>query len=205
MLNFRGWQGFLAYGCQSFVVVTDPKTVQVMFLQNTKVSVWYGIISRKKTSSSGETLFVSKIFMSPVLSRATYRDHFAWHLPIRLCASGSHTFVNHALVIPWYRKNVLRYIAIFFHCIAIYCNVLLCPRHKMARGHLVFALSVLPSFRPSVIPSFRPIKVCLLNSSYILAWIWMKLGRDVAPQVYKCMWGDNSCSTNFGRVMVLDT
>ena len=30
----------------------------------------------------------------------------------------------------------------------------LCPRHKMARGHLVFALSVIPSFRPSVIPSF---------------------------------------------------
>ena len=30
----------------------------------------------------------------------------------------------------------------------------LCPRHKMARGHLVFALSVLPSFRPSVLPSF---------------------------------------------------
>ena len=67
----------------------------------------------------------------------------------------------------------------------------LCPRHKMARGHLVFALSVLPSFRhsvlpsfrPSVIPSFRRIKVCLLNSSYILAWIWMKLSRDVAPQV----------------------
>ena len=26
----------------------------------------------------------------------------------------------------------------------------LCPRHKMAMGHLVFALSVLPSFRPSV-------------------------------------------------------
>ncbi|KAK3094363.1 hypothetical protein FSP39_000768, partial [Pinctada imbricata] len=25
-----GWQGFLAYGCQSFVVVTDPKTVQVV-------------------------------------------------------------------------------------------------------------------------------------------------------------------------------
>ena len=32
----------------------------------------------------------------------------------------------------------------------------LCPRHKMARGHLVFALSVIPSFRPSVLPSFRP-------------------------------------------------
>ena len=26
----------------------------------------------------------------------------------------------------------------------------------MARGHLVFALSVIPSFRPSVLPSFRP-------------------------------------------------
>ena len=33
--------------------------------------------------------------------------------------------------------------------------LLLCPRHKMARGHLVFALSVIPSFRHSVIPSFR--------------------------------------------------
>ena len=31
----------------------------------------------------------------------------------------------------------------------------LCPRHKMARGHLVFALSVIPSFRHSVLPSFR--------------------------------------------------
>ena len=30
----------------------------------------------------------------------------------------------------------------------------LCPRHKMARGHLVFALSVLPSFRPSVASKF---------------------------------------------------
>ena len=70
-------------------------------------------------------------------------------------------------------------------------HLFLCPRHKMARGHLVFALSVIPSFRHSVIPSFRPsvipsfrhIKVCLLNSSYILAWIWMKLGTDVVPQV----------------------
>ena len=31
----------------------------------------------------------------------------------------------------------------------------LCPRHKMARGHLVFALSVILSFRHSIIPSFR--------------------------------------------------
>ena len=52
---------------------------------------------------------------------------------------------------------------------------------------------------------FLHILACLLNSSYILAWIWMKLGRDVAPQVYKCMWGDNSCSANFDTVMVLDT
>ena len=52
---------------------------------------------------------------------------------------------------------------------------------------------------------FLHILACLLNSSYILAWIWMKHGRDVAPQVLKCMWGDNSCSANFGRVMVLDT
>ena len=30
----------------------------------------------------------------------------------------------------------------------------LCPRHKMARGHLVFALPILPSFRPSVTSKF---------------------------------------------------
>ena len=30
---------------------------------------------------------------------------------------------------------------------------------------------------------FLHILACLLNSSFILAWIWMKLGRDVAPQV----------------------
>ena len=30
----------------------------------------------------------------------------------------------------------------------------LCPRHKMARGHLVFALSVIPPFRPSVASKF---------------------------------------------------
>ena len=29
---------------------------------------------------------------------------------------------------------------------------------------------------------FLHILACLLNSSYILAWIRMKLGRDVAPQ-----------------------
>ena len=28
---------------------------------------------------------------------------------------------------------------------------------------------------------FLHILACLLNSSYILAWIWIKLGRDVAP------------------------
>ena len=85
---------------------------------------------------------------------------------------------------PWsYGKNS------FFDFVAAgaYCSVsqtpldFLCPRHKMARGHFVFALSV--------IPSFRRIKVCLLNSSYILAWIWMKLGTDVVPQVLICMWG----------------
>ena len=74
--------------------------------------------------------------------------------------------------------------AFIFHICIFFCGrTFLCPRHKMARGHLVFALSVIPSFRPSVLPSFRPIKVCLLNSSYILAWICMKLGRDVVPQV----------------------
>ena len=30
----------------------------------------------------------------------------------------------------------------------------LCPRHKMVRGHLVFALSVIPSFHPSVTSKF---------------------------------------------------
>ena len=66
------------------------------------------------------------IFMSPVLSRATYRDHFAWHLSICLCASsGSHTFVIHALVIPTRGVTIQeKRIAIFFHCIAIYCDVL---------------------------------------------------------------------------------
>ena len=49
------------------------------------------------------------------------------------------------------------------------------------------------------------ILACLLNSIYIFAWIWMTLGRDLAPQVYKCLWGNNSCLTKFGRVMVLDT
>ena len=33
-------------------------------------------------------------------------------------------------------------------------NAFLCPRHKMARGHLVFALSVLPSFFHSVPSKF---------------------------------------------------
>ena len=27
------------------------------------------------------------------------------------------------------------------------------------------------------------ILACLLNSCYVVAWIWMKVGRDVAPQV----------------------
>ena len=51
---------------------------------------------------------------------------------------------------------------------------------------------------------FLHILACLLNSSYILAWIWMKLGRSVAPQVQMNMWGDNLCSTNFAGVMTLE-
>ena len=68
-----------------------------------------------------------------------------------------------------------------------------------------------PSFRPSIIPSFRH-SVLPVASKFVfstpptsLAWISMKLGTDVVPQVLKCVWGDNLCSTNFGRVMVLDT
>ena len=91
----------------------------------------------------------------------------------------------------WRRMNTMCHFDIMF-CMLDFLSgfrcaggprAFLCPRHKMARGHLVFALSVLPSFRPSVIPSFRHSKVCLLNSSYILACIWMKLGTDVVPQV----------------------
>ena len=40
-----------------------------------------------------------------------------------------------------------------FGCL-FYSTYFLCPRHKMARGHLVFALSVLPSFRHSVPSKF---------------------------------------------------
>ena len=50
---------------------------------------------------------------------------------------------------------------------------------------------------------FLHILACLLNSSYILPWIWMKLGRDVAPHVYMCMWGNNSYSEYFARIIVL--
>ena len=39
--------------------------------------------------------------------------------------------------------------------------------------------------RPSIIPSFRPIKVCLLNSSYILAWIsWGNKGHELLNQYF---------------------
>ena len=34
-----------------------------------------------------------------------------------------------------------------------------------------------------MLPLCLHILACLLNSSYILAWIWIKVGRDVAPQV----------------------
>ena len=37
---------------------------------------------------------------------------------------------------------------------------------------------------------FLHILARLLNSSYILEWIWMKLGRDVAPQVYRSAGGE---------------
>ena len=29
IVTFRGWQGLLAYGCHTFVVIVDPKNVQV--------------------------------------------------------------------------------------------------------------------------------------------------------------------------------
>ena len=129
---------------------------------------------------------------------------------------------------------------------------LIMPCRKMARGHLVFALSVSPSFHPSVPSKFvfstpptsfhgfewnlagmlhhKSRSACgeiihvpqilaelwyltlrifthfSLSSqlSYILAWIWMKLGRDVAPQVLKCMFGNNSCSSNIAGVKALE-
>ena len=49
----------------------------------------------------------------------------------------------------------------FFYLFISYF-LFLCPRHKMARGHLVFALSVIPSFRPSVIPSHQILSSQLL-------------------------------------------
>ena len=36
----------------------------------------------------------------------------------------------------------------------VIAKLFLCPSHKMARGHLVFALSVIVSFRPSVASKF---------------------------------------------------
>ena len=56
-----------------------------------------------------------------------------------------------------------------------------------------------------ILAEFLYILACLLNSSYILAWIWMKVGRDVAPQVLKCMLGNNSCSSNITGVKALET
>ena len=41
-------------------------------------------------------------------------------------------------------------------------QLFLCPRHKMARGHLVFALSVILSFRHSVLPSHQSLSSQLL-------------------------------------------
>ena len=51
---------------------------------------------------------------------------------------------------PW---GLIRYVVRVIKFAASFVS--LCPRHKMARGHLVFALSVIPSFRHSVTPSFR--------------------------------------------------
>ena len=68
------------------------------------------------------------------------------------------------LVSDWRRRHLLECISEWVHCkqqFAMFSGFLfLYPRHKMARGNLVFALSV--------IPPFHRIKVCLLNSSYIL-------------------------------------
>ena len=76
---------------------------------------------------------------------------------------------------PKFGPLIVQMASTTYVCVDMFVCQFLCPRHKMARGQLVFALSV--------ILSFRPIKVCLLNSSYILAWIWMKLGTDVVTQV----------------------
>ena len=64
---------------------------------------------------------------------------------LSVCLSGSHTslVVTHS------------YVSQATHAFLGELPLCLCPRHKMARGHLVFALSVLPSFRHSVLPSFR--------------------------------------------------
>ena len=53
---------------------------------------------------------------------------------------------------------------------------------KVHVGRLFMFGKVLQSYGPWHL-EFLHILACLLNFSYILAWIWMKLGRDVAPQV----------------------
>ena len=128
----------------------------------------------------------------------------------------------------------------------------ICPRNKMTRGHLVFALSVIPSSRPSVPSKFvfstptslhgfernlvqmlyhKSRSACgeIIHVRQILAELWLLTLRiftyfSLSSQLllHPCMelnesWqgccttslavqvGENSCSTNFGRVMVLDT
>ena len=55
-------------------------------------------------------------------------------------------------------------------------DLFLCSRHKMARGHLVFALSVILSFRHSVLPSHQSLSSQLL----------LHLCMDLNETWYRC-------------------
>ena len=56
-------------------------------------------------------------------------------------------------------------------------------KSKSACGEIIHVWNIFAEFWPLKLRFFLHILACLLKFSLILAWIWMKLGRDVAPQV----------------------
>ena len=133
-----------------------------------------GMLHHKSRSACGEIIYVRQISqeLQPLTLRIFAHFSLSSQLLLHLCMDLNETWQGCCSTssmhgFEWNLAGMLHH------------------KSRSACGEIIYVRQISQELQPLTLRIFALFNLSsqLSNSSYIFAWIWMKLGRDVAPQV----------------------